>query len=119
MKSILHQRHLGIKNRKNRVRQALFCPLINKELESIISKCPTCLRYRSSLPSETPIKPKIPEHPWTKCAANLFRLQGHYYLLIVNYYLRYTAAGNLRNCQSKIVINKCQKVNYWHWSQIF
>ena len=45
MKSILHQGHLGIENYKRRARQALFWPLINKELEGIISKCSTCLTY--------------------------------------------------------------------------
>ena len=52
---ILHQRHLGVENCKKRSRQALFCPLINKELEDIISKYPTCLTYRNRQPSETPI----------------------------------------------------------------
>ena len=60
--------------------------LINKELEGMISKCPTCLTRRNLQPSETFIKSELHSHPWTKCAANLFHLQGHYYLLIVDYY---------------------------------
>ena len=110
MKSILHQRHLGIENCKKQARQALFWPLINKELEYMISKCPTCLTYRNRQPSETPIKHEIPDHPWTKCAADLFRLQGHYYLLIVDYYSKFIAVENLKNSQSETVINKCKKV---------
>ena len=47
MKFILHQGHLGIENCKKRARQALFWPLIHKELEDMISKCPTCLTYRN------------------------------------------------------------------------
>ena len=78
MKSILHQGHLGIENCKKKAFQALLWPLINKELEDMISKCSTCLTYSSLQPSETPIKPEIPDHPWTKCAANLFCLKGHY-----------------------------------------
>ena len=45
-----------------------------------------------------------------ECAADLFRLQGHYYLLIVNYYSKFIAVENLRNPQSETVINKCKKV---------
>ena len=60
MKFILHQGHLGTKNRKKRACQALFWP------------------------SETPTKTEIPDRPWRKCAPDLFRLQGHYYLLIVD-----------------------------------
>ena len=110
MKSILHQGHLGIENCKKRARQALFWPLINKELEDMISKFPTCLTYRNRQPRETPIKPEIPDHPWTKCAADPFRLQGHYYLLIVYYYSKFIAVENLQNPQSGTVINKCKKV---------
>ena len=76
----------------------------------MISKCPTCLTYRNRQTSETPIKPEIPHHPWTKCAADLFRLQGRYYLLIVDYYSKFIAVENLQNPQSETVINKCKKV---------
>ena len=110
MKPILHQGHLGIENCKRRARQAVFWPLINKELEDTISKCPTCLTYRNCQPSETPIKSEIPDHPWTKCAADLFHLQGHYYLLIVNYYSKFIAVEILQNPQLEAVINKFKKV---------
>ena len=77
---------------------------------SLVSKCPTSLTYRNRQPSETPIIPKIPAHPWTKCVADLLRLQGHYYLLIVDYYLKFTAVKNLQSPQSETVINKCKNV---------
>ena len=77
---------------------------------SLVSKYPTSLTYRNRQPSETPIIPKIHDHPWTKCAADLLRLQGHYYLLIVYYYSKFTAVENLQNPQSETVINKCKKV---------
>ena len=102
--------HLGIQNCKKRARQALFWPLINKELEDMTSKCPTCLTYRNRQPSETFIKPEIPNHPWTKSAADLFRLQGYYCLLFVDYYSKFIAIENLQNPQSETVINKCKNI---------
>ena len=114
MKFILHQGHLSIENCIKRARQALFWSLINKELEGMISKCPTCLTYRNRQPSETLIKRKIPDHPWTKCTVDLFRLQGHYYLLIDDYYSKFIAAENLQNPQSETVINKCKNV-FWQF----
>ena len=68
------------------------------------SKCPTCQ------PSETPIIPKITDQPWTKCAADLFRLQCQYHLLIADYYSKFTAVKNLQNPQSETVIDKWKKV---------
>ena len=53
----------------------------------MISKCLTCLTYRNCQPREAPIKPKIPDHPWTKCAVE-----------------------NLKTPQSETVINICKKV---------
>ena len=48
------------------------------------------------------------DHPWTKCATDLFRLQGHYYLLVIDYYSKFIATENLQNSQTEIVINKCR-----------
>ena len=45
-----------------------------------------------------------------KCAVDLSRLQGHHYLLIVDYYSKLIAVENLQNPQSETVINKCKKV---------
>ena len=92
MKSILHQGHSGT------------------ELEDIISKCPTCLTYRNCKPNEIPSIPKIPGHPRTKCAAGIFCLHGHYYLILVDYYSMFIAASNLQNPQSETVIIKRKKV---------
>ena len=66
-------------------------------------KCPTCQ------PSETRIIPKIPDQPWTKCAADIFRLQCQYHLLIADYYSKFTAVKNLQNPQSETVIDKWKK----------
>ena len=110
MKYILHQGYLGIENCKKISRQAYFWPLINKELEDTISKSPTCQTYRNRQPSEAPIKPEIRHHSWTKCDAGLFRLQGHYYLFIVDYYSQFIAVENLQNPQPETVINKLKIV---------
>ena len=96
MKSILHQGHLGMESYKKRAGPSdIIWPLINKELEDMISKFTICLTYRNCQPNETPIKPEILDHPWTKCAADFFGLQGHYYLLIVDYYSKFNAIENL------------------------
>ena len=68
MKSVLHQEHLGIENCKKRACQALFWSLINKELEDMISKCPTCLSYRNRQLSETPIKLGISDTDGRVCS---------------------------------------------------
>ena len=90
-----------MKTSKRELPQALFWSLINKELEDMISKFSTCPTYRNRQPGETPIKPEISDHHWTKCAADLFCLQGYYYLLIADYYSKFIAVENLQKPQSE------------------
>ena len=45
-----------------------------------------------------------------KVCFRLFRLQGHYYLLIVDYYSKFIAVEKLQTPQSETVINKCKKL---------
>ena len=107
MKSILHQGDLGIKNWKERAHQALFWSIRIRRQDF---KMPTCLTYRNFQPSETPIKPEIPDHSWAKCVAKPFYLQGHYYLLIIDYCSKFIAVENVRSAQSETLINKCKNV---------
>ena len=87
-----------------------LCEISYHELEDIISKCSTCPTYRNRQLSETPIKPEIPDHTWTKFAANLFFYKVTIILLIVRYYSKSIAVENLQKPQSETVINKCKKV---------
>ena len=109
VKSIIHKGHFGLENSKKRAHQALFWPLINSEIEDMIKNCPTCLTFCNRQSSEPTIKHPVPEEPWTKLAADLFRLYGIYYLLVVGYNSKFVAVKNLKNSQSLTVINRCKK----------
>ena len=63
-----------------------------------------CNRQRS----EPPIKHPVSQKPRTKLAADLFRLYGHCYLLVVDDNSKFVAVENLS--QSLTVINKCKKI---------
>ena len=43
------------------------------------------------------------------CAADSFCLQGHNYLLIIDYYSKFISVEKLQNPQYEIVINECKK----------
>ena len=108
MKSLIHQGHLGIENCKKRARQSLFWPLMNSEIEDMIKRCPTCLTFRNRQPSEPIINHLIPNQAWTKIAADPFRLNGHYYLLRIDYNSRFIVIETPHNLQSSTFINKCK-----------
>ena len=110
MNLIIHQGYIGHENLKKRARQVLYWPLINREIEDKIKNCPTCLTFRNGQPSERAIKRPIPQEPWTKLAAELLRLYGHYYLLVVDCNSKFFAVKNLENLHSLTVINKPKKI---------
>ena len=76
----------------------------------MIKNCPTCLTFCNQQHSESTIKHPVLQEPWTKLAADLFRLYGHYYLLVVDYNSKFIAVENLNNLHSLTVINKCKKI---------
>ena len=110
MKLIIHQGHFGLENLEKHVHQALFWPLINSEIDDMIKNCLTCLTFRNWQSSEAAIKQPVLEEPWTRLTANLFRLCGHYYLLVVDYNSKFVAIKNLKNLKSLIVVSKCKKI---------
>ena len=97
---------------QKRARQSLFWPLMYSEIEDqeMIKKCSTCLTFRSHQPSEPIINHPIPNHAWTKIAADPFRLYRRYYLLMIDYYSKFTVIEMLKILQSSIVINKYKKI---------
>ena len=48
-----------------------------------------CLTFRKRQPSEPIINNPVTNRAWAKVAANLFRLHGHYYILMINYYSKF------------------------------
>ena len=110
MKSLIPQGHLGIENCEKRARQSLFWPLMNSEIEDVIKKCPTCLTFRNPQPSEPIMNHPIPNQFWTKVATDSFRVYGHYYFLIIDYYSKFIVIKTLNNLQSSAVIKKCKEI---------
>ena len=81
IKSLIHQGHLGIEYCKKRA--SLFWPLMNRENEDMIKKCPSCFNFRNRQPSEPIFNHPIPHQAWTRIGANPFHSYGHYYLIMI------------------------------------
>ena len=109
MNSYIHQGDLGIENCIKRTRQSLCWPLMNSEIEDMIKKYPTCLTFRNHQPNEPIINHPVPNQAWTKIIADPFRLYGHYYLPMTDYYSIFIIIEKLEDLQSSTVINKCKK----------
>jgi hypothetical protein len=71
IKKKLHTGHLGIEKTRARARETIYWPLIDSELEEMISACPPCLENRNKQQKETLISHEIPIEPWTKVGTDL------------------------------------------------
>ena len=105
----LHCGHQGISKCRERARQSVWWPGINKDIEVMISKYLICCKHKKQ--NTEPLKPTpFPEYPWQKVAIDLFEWKKTTYVLVVDYYSRYTEVCSLRSTSSASVIHKLKTV---------
>ena len=84
----IHEGYLGLTKCKLHAKKTVYWPGPNEWLEKLILNCQLCLKYSQSKckqPSHMSLGQKIPIHPWTKLATDIFHFEGESYLLLVNY----------------------------------
>ena len=81
---LIHEGHLGLGKCKLRAKGTVYWPGLNDQLEKLILNCELCLNYSQSKCKPTPttsLGQKIPVHPWSKLATDIFHFEGASYLL--------------------------------------
>ena len=74
-----------------------------------IECCAECVKH--STPHPEPLMPTpLPDYPWQSVAMDLFILNGANYVLIVDYFSRYTEVIKLRSTSSNTVIEAVKAV---------
>ncbi|KAK3093011.1 hypothetical protein FSP39_010012 [Pinctada imbricata] len=104
MLDALHYDHAGIEKCRSRARDVLFWPGINNDLADYVEHCKICGSMRNRQQKE-PLKPhEIPDRPWQKLGIDLFDLENHTYVLIVDYYSKFYELSRLTSTKSSQVI---------------
>ena len=87
----------------------------------MIPNCELCLRYLQSKCKQKPtmsLDQKIPLHPWTKLATDLYHFEGASYLLIVDYTSRLLVVHKLSSMTEQHVAKQCKLVfSEYGWSE--
>jgi hypothetical protein len=105
----IHTGHKGIEKSKQRARQLMYWPGIGKEIEEMVKRCQTCLKYQNSN-SREPLKPhEIPSLPWYKIGVDLFTLDNDNYVVMVDYYSKFLFVEKLGKTTSHAIIGKLKK----------
>lgn len=106
----IHTGHMGIERSKQRARDALFWPGMGKEIANTVESCSICQERHTSNPKEPLISHQIPERPWQVVASDLFTWQGKDYLIVVDYYSRYSELERLFSTKAGSVITKLKTI---------
>ncbi|XP_060080243.1 uncharacterized protein LOC132559627 [Ylistrum balloti] len=100
----IHSSHLGIVKCKQRARELVFWPGMNKQIEDVVGRCSACLTYRNKMPREPMIIHPVPSLPWSKVGTDLCELNGKTYLVLVDYYSNFIEVAPLKDTRTSTVI---------------
>ena len=108
---ILHKSHSGIVKTKQRAREMIYWPGLNKQIEDITSKCAACLESRPKQQKEPLNAHPIPSLPWNKVGTDLFEHEGDNYLILVDYFSNFIEVVPLRQDTKSETVIKHIKMN--------
>ena len=74
---MIHEGHLGLGKCKLLVKDTVYWPGINEQLEQLVLNCELCLKYskaKCKQPSHMSLGQEVPIHPWTKIVTDISTL---------------------------------------------
>ena len=102
----IHDGHMGITKCRERANQSVWWPLVSKDIQDRVATCGHCLEKRPSQAREPMLPSSLPDRPFQKVGVDLCEFRGLQYLVIVDYYSRYTDLEHLPNITSSTMVNK-------------
>ena len=106
---LIHKGHLGLGKCKLRVKDTVYLPGLNDQLQKLVINCELCLKYCYSKHKQKPstsFQQEIPVHPWTKLATDIFHFESATYLLIMDYTSRFPVVHKLSSITGVHIANQ-------------
>ena len=100
----IHEGHLGFNKCQMRVKETIYWPGLNDQLENLIINCQLCLKYSKSKNKSTPptaLGHEVPAVPWSKVATDIFHYESQPYLLVVDYTSRFPIVRRLKSMSAQ------------------
>ena len=102
----IHEGHLGFNKCQMRVKETVYWPGLNDQLENLILNCQLCLKYSKSKNKSTPLTAlghEVSAVPWSKVATDIFHYESQLYLLVVDYTGRFPIMRRLNLMSAQCV----------------
>ena len=106
----LHEGHFGIDRTKLCTRDSVYWPNINKDIECLVKTCNLCQEHSCRNTRDVTLPKKIPIQAWTTIQMDLFTLEGHTFLLVVDVTSRFPIVRTLNSETTKSVLNALKGV---------
>ena len=110
---MIHEGHLGLGKCKLWVKDTVYWPGINEQLEQLVLNCELCFKYskaKCKQPSNMSLGQEMPIHPWTKIVTDIFYFDGASYVLIVDYTSRFLVVRKLTSMTALCVAGQMKLV---------
>ena len=105
----IHSGHQGITRCTDRAKQTVWWPSIERQVREKIERCLVCSQHRHQSP-EPLIPSSFPDYPFQRAATDLFQWKGVTYLLVVDYYSRFSEIAKLKTTTSSEVIHHLKSI---------
>ena len=107
----LHRSHSGIVKTKQKARDRIYWPGMNRQIEEVTEKCDVCLKNRPKQQKEPLTIHPLPALPWNKVGTDLFEYEGDHYLILVDYFSNYIEVCPLKQDTKSTAVIKNIKLN--------
>lgn len=103
---IAHESHPGIVVMKRRLRQKVWWPRIDKQVEVFVKKCKGCTLVSMPDPPEPLIRTELPNRPWAHIAVDFVGPlpSGHNLLVFIDYCSRFTEVVIMKQITASLTV---------------
>ena len=101
----LHTGHLGEETTLLLARETVFWPGISDDIRNAVKACDVCQKHKPAQQKEPLISHDVPSMPWVKLGFDIFEHHSHHYLLVADYFSKFSIVKKLSNQTSGHVIN--------------
>ena len=106
----LHRNHAGMVKCKNLARQIYFWPGMGADIEDLIMKCDTCLRFQPSQQRPQTVAVDHDTLPGTHMGVDLAEFNGKDWIIAVDRYSGFPFAAQLRKTNTEAVTDFLERV---------
>ncbi len=94
---------MGIVKCREHAKQSIWWPGISKEIQVFTENCTYCQTNKPTQHREPLMTTLLPDAPWVRIAADIFKVDKRKYLVVVNYFSRFIDRAYLPDMSGKTV----------------